>query len=82
MLKFERGGLEVNVYGKELKLTKPTVEQTQDYAKQAKGISEEESSSLLFDFLEKLGLPKEVSKEMEVDHLNALCEALMPSKKK
>jgi len=82
-LEFNRSKLKLKVYGEEYELLFPTVKQSQDFAKEVKEVEgDDDKSSKMFDFLEKLGLPKNVTEEMEVQHLEMVLEKLMPSKKK
>ena len=81
-LNFKRRELELNVYGNDYKLSFPSVKQTQDYAKKAKRAGDDESASMLVEFLDKLGLPKDISLEMEAEHLTQVVEALIPQGKK
>jgi len=82
MLEFKRRELALKVYGEEYKILFPTVSQVQNYAKELNKRGEEDAGELLLEFLDKLGLPKEVSGEMESDHLQQVVNALMPAKKK
>lgn len=81
-MEFKRRSLQLKIYGEAHNLSFPTVKQTREYADQLKGSDEEKATELLLDFLSKLGLPKDISDGMETEHLQELCEALMPSKKK
>ena len=81
-MEFKRRSLELKIYGEAYKLSFPTVKQTKEYADQMHESDEDKATELLLGFLAKLGLPQEVAEEMETDHLQQLCEALMPSKKK
>jgi hypothetical protein len=82
MKEFVKRSLQLKIYGEAFKMRFPTVGETREYAKHLKGSEEADATESLLDFLEKLGLPKRVSEDMEADHLAELCEELMPSKKK
>jgi len=82
MMKFERQSLKIDIYGQVFEVTKPSVGMAQEYSNKAKNMSEEESADALLDLVEKCGVPKAVTKEMQADHLGQLIEALLPNKKK
>ena len=82
MLKFERTEVALNAYGEEFKLKRPTVSEQEEYGKKIEKCEEENKAEMLLDLLAKCGLPKNVSSEMESDHLMQVVEALMPTKKK
>lgn len=81
-MEFKRRELRVNVYGNEYTLKFPTVKQSQDYASKVKGMNDSEATEALLDFIDNLGLPKNVSSDMESEHLTTLIQALVPDKKK
>lgn len=82
MLEFKKRELELKVYGDVYKLNFPTVKQTQEYAKKLEGVSDNEATGLIINLLDTLGLPGEVTNEMEPEHLGLVIAELMPSKKK
>lgn len=82
MLEFKKTEVEAKIYGELYKLRRPTVKEAQEYARGAKGCEEEKQSELLIALLDMCGLPSEVALGMEAEHLIALVEGLMPSKKK
>lgn len=81
MLEFKKTELEVNIYGTVRKLRRPTVLESQEYAKLAAKGDEAKTTEGLMDLLRTCGLPTEVAEAMEPDHLIQLIEALMPKKK-
>jgi len=81
-MEFKRRELRVNVYGSDYNLKFPTVKQSQDYASKVKDMNESEATEALLDFIDGLGLPKDVSSDMESEHLTTLIQALVPNKKK
>lgn len=78
----------VEIYGQKFDLHKPTVSQVEELQKYTdmEGKSQAEQFTLICGFLEVLGLPKDFSKDMELDHLiqliNYLSGELNFSKKK
>ena len=82
MLDFEKTEIEAKIYGSAYKLRRPTVSEAQAYAKKAEGKTDEETTNNLVSFLSELGLPKDVTLGMEIDHVTLLVNELMVSKKK
>lgn len=81
-LVFDLEQINVKLYGKEFVITMPTLAQAQAYANKVKDKTDEESTELLYEYLEALGIPVEESKKIQVGHLEELIRELMPSKKK
>jgi hypothetical protein len=71
--------IKINLYGKEYELHRPTVDE-------AKILSEAKSGASTLDdaksFMSTLGLPIEVSGEMEVEHFNLLLDVVLNFNKK
>lgn len=76
-----RTKLSVNIYGQELKLTKPTILQSESLSEKMKGIKQEEQFPLMLDFLKDCGLPIELAKQLEIEHFTQLVELLVGKKK-
>ncbi len=80
--------LTVKLYGEEFHLSKPTVEQVEllQFESSIGKKTTAEQFEIICDALNLLGLPKEFSKKMEIDHLiqliNYLSGALDFDKKK
>lgn len=81
-MKLIRRELALDLYGKEYKISFPTVRQSQAYANSLNGKEDNESIGLLADFLDSLGIPKDVVLDMESEHLTQLVQELMPAQKK
>ena len=81
-MKLVRNVFEVDVYGTVVKMTKPTYEKSNDFndAYEA-AVTQKEKSNITLDFLENLGLPKELSKSLECDHMTDIINLVMGSKK-
>jgi len=64
----------VSIYGETFDMHKPTVEQVEALENQAKESDETDAKKFdsICNYLHMLGLPKEFSKKMEVDHLTSL----------
>ncbi len=72
--------IKISIYGKEYELHRPTVDEAEILSK-----SKSDGSSSLEDakkFMATLGLPLDVSGQMEVDHFNALLEFVLEMNKK
>jgi hypothetical protein len=82
MLKIEKTKVEIELYGEAYSLSRPTVRQSQDYGKKVKDASDQETSDLVIDLLDSCGLPKKVTLDMEMEHLEMVIGALIPSSKK
>ena len=81
-MEFSRTKLKINLYGDLYEMKRPSVDESQNYARRVKDKDDGESMELLKEFLENLGLPGKALGEMEIDHLTQLMEGLMPGKKK
>lgn len=82
MKKLERTKKSIDIYGTVYDLSRPSYRQAQELGKQSANKNEEETQSLMLDFLENMGIPKSVTLDMEVEHVGMLIEYLMPAKKK
>lgn len=70
-----------NVY----ELKSPTVSMVKDYTKKQKELEkagEEDAIEGAIDFLARLGMPKEVAEELELEHLETVIEQVTGAKKK
>lgn len=81
-LKLERDTIKLLLYGKEFIIQMPTLGMAQEWARKLKEDSKEDTTELMYEYLASLGLPKEESCKLQVDHLELLVNELMPSKKK
>lgn len=83
-LKFERRVLKLDLYGESYNVAFPTKKQGTKLAEKAKDAEngDDKGAEAVIDLLAELGLPKEKSEEMEIEHLTELVEMLFPSKKK
>jgi hypothetical protein len=74
--------LKINFNGeRELSLTYPTVMQLREYYKTIKDKDGEVLYDAMGDFLEKLGMPKEIYIQLEQDHLTQVMNTLSDIKK-
>lgn len=75
--------VEVTYEGKEYVLSKPKLGMSEAYGRAVKETEKLGESSLphLVELLEKCGLPKEVTMDLDMDLLDQLVSALMPKKK-
>ena len=82
MHSFKRTEIEVDIYGTVVKLRRPLVKEADEIREKTKDLDDEKALNYYIDILEKWGLPKDISQEMEVDHFLDLIELLVPKKKK
>lgn len=78
-MKIVKKELALDVYGKEYKLNFPTMKQLNEFQKKSEGKDVQEIE-MMFDFLDSLGLPKEVSENLYPDDISNIMEALVPKK--
>lgn len=78
-MKFERTIKQYDVYGTVYEVCRPTNNQRDGYLAQLNEKDEAEHSECLYDFTASLGLPKDVAKDMELEHYLAIVNDLMPS---
>jgi hypothetical protein len=71
--------IKVSLYGKDYELHKPTVNEAKLLAEAKSGVSTLDDAKT---FMATLGLPMEVSGEMEVEHFNLLLEVILDFNKK
>lgn len=81
-MEFKRKSLEFSFDGEKYKVKFPSVKQLSDFQKdmEAKGGSGDLSDTV--KFLEGLGLPQNVSYDLELEHLTVVMETISGSKKK
>lgn len=70
-MKLTRRVLRVDIYGKEVDIKYPTVAEFKRFEKDSKAEGKSAFDSLL-DFLEPLGLPREIGEDLEAEHLNEI----------
>ena len=77
MLDFKDEVVEFSYKGEKYQVEKTTVGQSRAYARELKEANTDELQEMaLFNFLEKLGLKKEVSESLKQNHIMALIQAL------
>lgn len=79
MLEFARKELKFKLDDTVYNLKYPNVKQINEYSKNHEKSDDKFETTL--DFLVDLGLKKDVSENMEIDHLTAIIEALTATKK-
>jgi Glu-tRNA(Gln) amidotransferase subunit E-like FAD-binding protein len=72
--------IKVRIYGQEYLVKKPTFALTRDFTRKMKDKKEDEIYEVMCDYLNGLGIPKEVVEGMEADHVVGLFEYLTPKK--
>lgn len=78
-MKFVRTVLELDIYGDKHSLRFPTMREFSKFADLASKDSTNEVQ-LTYDLLKALGLPSEVSENLEPNHLQQIVESLAPKK--
>ena len=81
-MKIERTSESIDIYGTVYKTNRPSYGRAMELGKQSDDKKEGEAHELMLEFLEERGIPKDVTLEMEVDHVSMLIEHFMPAKKK
>jgi len=72
--------IKVKIYGQEYSVIKPTFALTRDFTRKMKDKKEDEIYEVMCDYLNGLGVPREVVEGMEADHVVSLFEFLTPKK--
>ena len=79
-MELKRKKLNIKLDGNEHEVSFPTVKQFSEYQKELKD-SEGKEIDLIVNFLDKLGLKKEISEGLEMDHMTQIIDALGGQKK-
>lgn len=74
--------IKVNIYGSEYEISKPTVRDAEMLSDLSSGQDDKQRIDSTIGFLEKKGLPAEVSKGMEIEHFKAMVEYIFGAVKK
>jgi hypothetical protein len=78
-----RSEIKAKIYGKDFILKKPTVGEIELLQEESDKITDNKGKSVLMrQWIAKLGLPEDFTKEMELDHLMQVVEHLTGTKKK
>mgnify|MGYP001161525374 CR=1 FL=1 len=82
-LKLKRTKIKVEFEDKEYLLTRPTFGEVKQFESERKKVSdgEAEVTDLIFKFLEKCGMPIEISQSLEVEMISQIIDALSGVKK-
>lgn len=71
-LKFQRRQLKMDVYGEEVVINYPTVKEFKTFTDQSK--EENKGFDGLVNFLEKMGMRRDLAESLEPEHLNKIIE--------
>ncbi len=74
--------IKVSIYDQQYEMVKPTVAQAKQLVKFSKDGDESDGLDKTIEFMEMLGLPKDVSIAMEIDHFTKLVEYITGQVKK
>ncbi len=80
-IEFVKKPLELRIYGREVKLSRPTFGQAQEWKKAIKGAAPEEALDSAAEMLKQCGMPEELLSELELEHFQTIQELLLGSKK-
>jgi len=84
-LKFEKSLMDLDVYGAKHQLRFPASIEIESYTKKSIAFQEEQLGEseieICFEFLENMGLPREDSQKLELDHLTEVIKVLLTKKK-
>ena len=69
MKEFKRTVFEYNVYGEKIQVKKPTRREVREKFDGFDEKSEQDKEKVLIDFLDDLGMKKELTEDMELEHL-------------
>ena len=72
----------ISLYGKTFELKKPNVRLADKLRRELKDLDDEKQLEIFASFFELLGLPKEETYELELEHFVKLSELVMGSGKK
>lgn len=74
--------IKVGIYDKEYEIFKPTVKQAEFFAKEAGSLDDKDKLAKTVEFMSLMGLPKDVSENMEIEHFAQLVEFIVGKVKK
>ena len=81
-MKLVKSILELEVYGEKVELRKPTFKEAQSYRDELIKLGESgDATEVMVNFLEKLGLKKEIFDSLELAHVNQIMDLVTGSKK-
>lgn len=81
MLEFSKKVLKFKFDGNEYEMKYPSVIQVNLFAEKQRKASDDDSLLNVLDLFAELGLPREVSEQLEVEHLTKIVEVLTEGKK-
>lgn len=82
-LELKRKTKTVNIYGKDYEIKFPTFSRVQKYLKDMKSEEyKDRDLDLAQDFMSDLGLPKDISGDMEIDDFKSLVQYIVEAIKK
>lgn len=74
--------IKVSIYDQEFELCKPTVGQAEHLASFSEVSDDKKALAKTIEFMELMGLPKDISEKMELEHFTALVEFVVSKVKK
>lgn len=79
-MKLVKTEYEVDIYGTKVTLQEPNMRTVQEFQKKMDKKDVDEVD-LMLNFLEKCGLPRNISEEMSPNHVSQVMETLVPKSK-
>lgn len=79
MIELVKTVLKVNVFGKEVELSEPSMKTLQEFQGKI-GDDKVDDVNVMLDFLAKCGMEREISEELSPNHIAQIMEALVPKK--
>lgn len=81
-MKIVKTKIDVEIYGEQISLRKPSVLETKQYREDLKKLDENaDASDVMQSFLEKMGLPKELYVQLELGHIVEILDLITSAKK-
>lgn len=81
-LKLQRKTLNIDIYGQNFKVNVPSMARLAEYRQRLDGIGDAEVFDAMREFVESLGIPKDVALDMDADDFLTLVNFICNPKKK
>ncbi len=82
-MKLVRTVIEAEIYGNTYSIKKPTYKEVEEYREELmKENQSNTAAEIMCNFLDKMGLPKEVFSQLEIAHVSEIMDAVLDAKKK
>jgi len=82
-MKLVRTEIKAEIYGTEYSIRKPTYKEVEEYRGELMKENENSNAAeIMSNFLDKMGLPKQVFSQLEIAHVSEIMDVVMDAKKK